>query len=98
VQNYHVKISKLHTVLYDQYPHQNAFLECIKKCSSRIFPDPAQERSLGGGSQLPKCLQEHMTEAKLKFPDGWGSNQNPSTWGCGYFLKSHNLVWNLVTL
>ena len=33
-----------------------------------------------------------MTEAKRKFPDGWGSNQKPSTWGHGYFLKSHKLV------
>ena len=47
---------------------------------------------VGGGSELPICLQEHMTEAKRKFPDGWRSNQNPSTWGCGYFLKTHNLV------
>lgn len=47
---------------------------------------------VGGGSQLPECLQEHMTEAKRKFPDGWGSNQKPSTCGRGYFLKSHNLV------
>ena len=31
-----------------------------------------------------------ITEAKLEFPDGWGSNQNPFMWGGG----GMDIFWN----